>query len=37
MNTVLRDDVWKRRGISVLWDGETLSQFDAVPKIRHLS
>jgi hypothetical protein len=33
MNEVLRDDVWKRRGISVLWDGETLTQLDAAPRV----
>jgi hypothetical protein len=33
MNAALRDDVWKRRGISVLWDGDTLSQFNAASKI----
>lgn len=33
MSAALLDDVWKRRGISVLWDGETLSQFNAASKI----
>ena len=33
MSSVLLDDVWKRRGISVLWDGDTLSQLNAVSKI----
>lgn len=33
MNAALLDDVWKRRGISVLWDGDTLSQFNAASKI----
>ncbi len=25
MNPALKDDVWKRKGISVIWDNETLS------------
>ena len=33
MSSVLLDDVWKRRGISVLWDGDTLSQLNAASKI----
>lgn len=27
MATPVRDDVWTRRGISVLWDGEAFNQF----------
>lgn len=33
MNAALVDDVWKRRGISVLWDGETLTQLGAASHI----
>ncbi|MEQ1620580.1 MAG: hypothetical protein ABL919_04175 [Methylococcales bacterium] len=33
MNAALTDDVWKRRGISILWDGDTLTQFDAASKV----
>lgn len=33
MNAALLDDVWKRRGISILWDGDTLTQFEAASKV----
>ncbi len=33
MNAILRDDVWKRRGISILWDGDILTQFQAADKV----
>lgn len=33
MNAALTDDVWKRRGISILWDGHTLAQFQAASKV----
>lgn len=38
MTSPLRDDKWKRRGISVLWDGNTLAQLEAanqVVSLRH--
>ena len=33
MSAVLLDDVWKRRGISVLWDSDMLSQFNVASEI----
>jgi hypothetical protein len=33
MNPPLRDEVWKRRGINVLWDGATLGQLQAAPMV----
>lgn len=33
MNAPLRDDVWKRRGISILWDGDMLTQLKAAEKV----
>ncbi len=29
----LLDDVWKRRGTSILWDGESLGQLGAAPHV----
>lgn len=33
MNPALTDDVWKRRGISILWDGDTLAHLQATDKV----
>ena len=33
MATPVRDDVWTRRGISVLWDGEAFNQFAAQEQV----
>ena len=33
MSTPLLDDVWKRRGISILWDGEMLTTMGAAKKV----
>jgi hypothetical protein len=33
MNSPLTDDVWTRRGISVLWDGHQLADLDAASKV----
>lgn len=33
MNKALTDDVWKRRGISILWDGDTLTEINAASKV----
>ncbi len=33
MRPPLTDDVWIRRGINILWDGETLAQLEAAPKV----
>lgn len=33
MNPALNDDVWKRRGISILWDGDTLAHLQATDKV----
>ncbi len=33
MTSPLRDDKWKRRGISVLWDGDTLAQLEAASRV----
>ena len=33
MNQVLLDDVWKRKGINILWDGEVLTDLDAASKV----
>lgn len=32
MNPPLTDDVWIRRGVSVLWDGQTLARLAAAPR-----
>ena len=32
MSEPLLDDVWKRRGINILWDGGTLTAMDAAKK-----
>jgi hypothetical protein len=29
----MKDDVWKRRGVSILWDGDTLVKMDAASKV----
>ena len=33
MNQPLLDDVWKRKGINILWDGNVLSEMDAASKV----
>ena len=33
MSEPLLDDVWKRRGINILWDGGTLTAMDAAKKV----
>lgn len=33
MSSPLLDDVWKRRGINILWDGETLTEMKAAKKV----
>jgi len=33
MNSSLTDDVWTRRGISVLWDGDELARLDAASRV----
>jgi hypothetical protein len=33
MNPPLRDEVWKRRGINILWDGDTLAQLEAASQV----
>lgn len=33
MSAVLTDDKWKRRGITVLWDGNTLAQLNAASQV----
>lgn len=33
MNTPLTDDVWKRRGINILWSGSALTELQAAPKV----
>jgi hypothetical protein len=33
MNSAMKDDVWKRRGISVLWDGNTMAKMDAASSV----
>lgn len=33
MSAPLLDDVWKRRGINILWDGDTLTTLDAAKKV----
>ena len=33
MTASLLDDKWKRRGISVLWDGNTLAQLEAASQV----
>ncbi len=33
MSAALTDDKWKRRGITVLWDGNTLAQLEAASQV----
>ncbi|MFC1337523.1 MAG: 5'-nucleotidase [gamma proteobacterium symbiont of Clathrolucina costata] len=33
MNPPLTDDVWKRKGINILWSGELLAELSAAPKV----
>jgi hypothetical protein len=33
MSTPLLDDVWKRRGINILWDGKMLTEMGAAKKV----
>lgn len=33
MNTPLTDNVWKRRGINILWSGKALTELKAAPKV----
>ncbi|MCC1497954.1 hypothetical protein [Alcanivorax sp. 1008] len=33
MNPALTDDVWKRKGINVLWSGEALSELNATSQV----